>query len=83
MKKSVFIASLFAADSEMKSKEDYATVQLSNGLKIPQFGIGTYGSSEQQAHGAVLEALKDGYRPCVQKRARNCKGNQGKRNSAL
>ena len=62
MKKSVFIASLFAADSEMKSKEDYATVQLSNGLKIPQFGIGTYGSSEQQAHGAVLEALKDGYR---------------------
>ena len=73
MKKSVFIASVFAAvfflgafvyaeDSEMKKKEDYATIQLSNGLKIPQFGLGTYGSSEQQAHDAVLEALKDGYR---------------------
>ena len=73
MKKSVFIASVFAAafflgafvyaeDSEMKPENDYATIQLSNGLKIPQFGIGTYGSSEQQVHDAVLEALKDGYR---------------------
>lgn len=73
MKKSIFVASLFAAavfcgslvyaeDSEMKTENDYATIQLSNGLKIPQFGLGTYGSSEQQAHDAVLVALKDGYR---------------------
>ena len=73
MKKSVFIASFFAAavvfgafafaeDSEMKSENNYATIQLGNGLKIPQFGLGTYRSSEQQAHDAVLEALKDGYR---------------------
>ena len=73
MKKSVFIASFFAAavvfgafafaeDSEMKSENNYATIQLGNGLKIPQFGLGTYRSSEQQAHDAVLAALKDGYR---------------------
>lgn len=73
MKKSIFVASLFAAavfcgslvyaeDSEMKPENDYAAIQLSNGLKIPQFGLGTYRSSEQQAHDAVLEALKDGYR---------------------
>lgn len=73
MKKSIFVASLFAAavfcgnlayaeDSEMKTENNYATIQLSNGLKIPQFGLGTYRSSEQQAHDAVLEALKDGYR---------------------
>ena len=53
---------VYAEESEMKAKNDYATILLSNGLKIPQFGIGTYGSSEQLAHNAVLEALKDGYR---------------------
>jgi len=73
MKKSIFVASLFAAavfcgtfvyaeNSEMKTENNYASIQLSNGLKIPQFGLGTYRSSEQQAHDAVLEALKDGYR---------------------
>ena len=39
-----------------------ASITLNNGLKIPQFGIGTFNSSVQQAHDAVLAALRAGYR---------------------
>lgn len=35
---------------------------LNNGLKMPQFGIGTYRSNDEQAYSAVLAALKSGYR---------------------
>ena len=39
-----------------------AKIHLNNGLDIPQFGIGTFRSDVQQAHDAVLAALKAGYR---------------------
>ncbi len=39
-----------------------AKIHLNNGLDIPQFGIGTFRSSVEQAHDAVLAALKAGYR---------------------
>ena len=39
-----------------------AVIRLNNGLEMPQFGIGTYRSSVEQAHDAVLAALKAGYR---------------------
>ncbi|MBQ9596342.1 MAG: aldo/keto reductase [Synergistaceae bacterium] len=39
-----------------------AKVKLNNGIEMPQFGIGTFRSSVKQAHDAVLEALKAGYR---------------------
>ena len=39
-----------------------AAITLNNGQSIPQFGIGTFNSSVQQAHDAVLAALKAGYR---------------------
>lgn len=39
-----------------------AAIRLNNGLEMPQFGIGTYRSSVEQAHDAVLAALKAGYR---------------------
>lgn len=37
-------------------------IRLNNGLEMPQFGIGTFRSSVEQAHDAVLTALKAGYR---------------------
>ena len=39
-----------------------ATLRLNNGLDMPQFGIGTFRSSVEQAHDAVLAALRAGYR---------------------
>ena len=42
--------------------ETIAVIKLNNGLNMPQFGIGTYNSSVQQAHDAVVTALKAGYR---------------------
>ena len=39
-----------------------ARLRLNNGLEMPQFGLGTFLSSEAQAHDAVLAALKAGYR---------------------
>ena len=39
-----------------------AKIRLNNGLDMPQFGIGTFRSNVQEAHDAVLEALKAGYR---------------------
>ena len=39
-----------------------AKILLNNGQSIPQFGIGTFNSSVQQAHDAVLAALRAGYR---------------------
>ncbi|MBQ9389005.1 MAG: aldo/keto reductase, partial [Synergistaceae bacterium] len=39
-----------------------AKIQLNNGLSIPQFGIGTFNSNAEQAHDAVLAALRAGYR---------------------
>ena len=39
-----------------------AKIKLNNGLEMPQFGIGTFRSSVEQAHDAVLAALKAGYR---------------------
>ena len=39
-----------------------AKIRLNNGLDIPQFGIGTFNSSTEQAHDAVLAALRAGYR---------------------
>lgn len=39
-----------------------AVIRLNNGLDMPQFGIGTFRSSVQEAHDAVLAALKAGYR---------------------
>ena len=39
-----------------------AKIKLNNGLEMPQFGIGTFNSSVEQAHDAVLTALKAGYR---------------------
>ena len=39
-----------------------ATITLNNGISMPQFGIGTFNSSVQQAHDAVLWALSAGYR---------------------
>lgn len=37
-------------------------IRLNNGLDIPQFGIGTFRSDVQQAHDAVVTALRAGYR---------------------
>ncbi|MBQ3450560.1 MAG: aldo/keto reductase, partial [Synergistaceae bacterium] len=39
-----------------------AKIHLNNGLDIPQFGLGTFRSTTEQAHDAVLAALKAGYR---------------------
>ncbi|MBR4195527.1 MAG: aldo/keto reductase [Synergistaceae bacterium] len=39
-----------------------AKIRLNNGLDIPQFGIGTFRSDVQQAHDAVVTALRAGYR---------------------
>lgn len=39
-----------------------AVIKLNNGLLMPQFGIGTFRSSVQEAHDAVVAALKCGYR---------------------
>lgn len=39
-----------------------AKIKLNNGLEMPQFGIGTFRSNVQEAHDAVLMALKAGYR---------------------
>ena len=39
-----------------------AKITLNNGLDIPQFGIGTFMSTPEQAHDAVLTALRAGYR---------------------
>ena len=39
-----------------------AKIHLNNGLDIPQFGIGTFRSDVQQAHDAVVTALRAGYR---------------------
>ena len=39
-----------------------ARLRLNNGLDMPQFGIGTFRSSVDQAHDAVLAALRAGYR---------------------
>ena len=39
-----------------------AKITLNNGLEIPQFGIGTFMSTPEQAHDAVLAALRAGYR---------------------
>lgn len=39
-----------------------AKIKLNNGLDMPQFGIGTFRSTTEQAHDAVLAALKAGYR---------------------
>ena len=41
---------------------DTHTISLNNGLNMPQFGIGTFNSSVEQAHDAVLWALRAGYR---------------------
>lgn len=38
------------------------TYELSNGLKIPLFGLGTYRLSTNVAQNSVEVALKDGYR---------------------
>lgn len=39
-----------------------AKIRLNNGIDMPQFGIGTFRSDVQQAHDAVLTALRAGYR---------------------
>lgn len=39
-----------------------AGITLNNGLVMTQFGIGTFNSGTQQAHDAVLWALRSGYR---------------------
>ena len=39
-----------------------ARIKLNNGLNMPQFGLGTFRSSVEQAHDAVLAALQAGYR---------------------
>lgn len=39
-----------------------AKIKLNNGLEMPQFGIGTFRSTVEQAHDAVLTALQAGYR---------------------
>ena len=44
------------------SPANKAVIKLNNGLEMPQFGLGTYRSSVEQAHDAVLAALKAGYR---------------------
>lgn len=42
--------------------ENEAKIKLNNALEMPQFGIGTFRSSVEQAHDAVLTALRAGYR---------------------
>ncbi len=44
------------------SPANKAVIKLNNGLEMPQFGLGTFRSSVEQAHDAVLAALKAGYR---------------------
>ncbi|MCJ8185212.1 hypothetical protein [Lactiplantibacillus pentosus] len=39
-----------------------ATFKLSNGVKIPEMGIGTFQMSVDDAEQAVVDALKAGYR---------------------
>ncbi len=38
------------------------TVELNNGVKMPWFGLGVFKMSDEEVHGAVLAALKAGYR---------------------
>ena len=49
-------------DTPSPAARPTATLRLNNGLDMPQFGIGTYRSSVDQAHDAVLAALRAGYR---------------------
>ena len=49
-------------EPEKPEKESPVSIILNNGLKMPQFGIGTFRSNVEQAHDAVLAALKAGYR---------------------
>ncbi len=56
-----FIAWLRMLDI-IDSPANKAVIKLNNGLEMPQFGLGTFRSSVEQAHDAVLAALKAGYR---------------------
>ncbi len=76
MKKSLFIAmaavlvllsscsstKTSALSAQTSGETQVVTLTLNNGLKMPQFGIGTYNSNDEQAYNAVLAALKSGYR---------------------
>ena len=42
--------------------KDVPTIKLNNGLKMPQFGLGTFRQSNSDAKTSVLTALKNGYR---------------------
>ncbi|QPG77247.1 hypothetical protein FOA43_004654 [Brettanomyces nanus] len=43
-------------------KSSIKTLKLNTGALIPQVGLGTWRSSEEEGYNAVLAALKDGYR---------------------
>lgn len=71
----LLLASCSSTKAEAKSKSSEKTsatteqikvqpalLTLNNGLKMPQFGIGTYRLDDEQAYKAVLAALKSGYR---------------------
>ena len=53
----------FVMNSIGKEKQNYPYVELNNGVKMPQFGLGTYILKEgDESYNAVLTALKNGYR---------------------
>ena len=55
------LAVMFAAFGNMAA-QNVPTLTLNNGAVMPQFGIGTYNQTNDQAYAGVLYALQHGYR---------------------
>ena len=60
MKKVISLAAL--ALFSVAAFAQVPNLTLNNGLQMPQFGIGTYQQTNEQAHNGVLTALRMGYR---------------------
>ena len=55
------LAVMFAVFGNMAA-QNVPTLILNNGAVMPQFGIGTYNQTNDQAYAGVLYALQHGYR---------------------
>ena len=55
------LAVMFAVFGNMAA-QNVPTLTLNNGAVMPQFGIGTYNQTNDQAYAGVLYALQHGYR---------------------
>ena len=63
MKKTIVSIATACMISMAANAADMPYLTLNNGVKMPQFGIGTYHLAEgDEAYNSVLTALKDGYR---------------------